>query len=185
MLENLDELYSKIEELEEEIIEVPELQLYLQSLYSLLTEFKDKEASLDTFYEIIQKSFFTQPTPFKDVWLEIKEAPNQEDYDDFGYLRQVILFQISELKKMENKQLKDKLNYLGVISETGNHWYNFYPFMNLECGIRAFIDNKPLRNAYFINQQKNTEFETELDDDSKNITWKSLGNILELGRMYE
>ena len=73
MLENLDELYSKIEELEEEIIEVPELQLYLQSLYSLLTEFKDKEASLDTFYEIIQKSFFSHNFHFVQSVYQIKQ----------------------------------------------------------------------------------------------------------------
>jgi len=65
---------------------------------------------------------------------------------------------------MKGKQLENKYRYFGIQSETGNYWYNFDPFGNLECGARCMEDN-----------------ETNFDD----LNWSFIGELLENGRIYE
>ena len=69
---------------------------------------------------------------------------------------------------MRGKQLEDKMRYFGVTSETGNLWYNFDPFTNLECGLRGTLDN-----------------EEEEEESDFSPTWQYLGELLETGRIYE
>lgn len=100
---------------------------------------------------------------------KIRDNPDEDKIEnDLKYLEQVLLFQIAELKRMENKELKSELLLFGVTSETGHSWYNFSPFDNLERGIEGFISNIPFSRV-----------------DPINITWKTLGIILEIGRIYE
>jgi hypothetical protein len=32
------------------------------------------------------------------------------------------------------------MRYFGIVSETGNRWYNFEPMTNSECGLRCILD---------------------------------------------
>ncbi|MFN8578919.1 MAG: hypothetical protein U0354_18985 [Candidatus Sericytochromatia bacterium] len=156
-------------ELENEIEEPCELEIYLRSMYKLIDKYKLEKPSLNLFYSLIKDSFFEKPIEFNDKWLKIIEPPDEDIInDDLEFFKQVLLFQIAELRKMRDKELKDELKYFGIKSETGNYWYNFSPFMNLECGLRGFIGNKNIPSIY-----------------SENINWKTLGIILEVGRIYE
>lgn len=162
--------YSQILDIEnEENIKIPKLQVYLQSIYKLLNEYKNESACLELFYKIIKRAFYEEPIEFNNEWLKVENEPEEDSFTDgFEYLKEVLIFQIAELKRMENKELKDEYRFFGITSETNNSWYNFSPFDNLECGIRGFIDNIPFSRV-----------------DSKNITWKTLGIIIEIGRIYE
>ena len=66
---------------------------------------------------------------------------------------------------MQNKQLENELRYFGVDSETENRWYNFDPFTNLECGAAWLLSGR--------------------EDQKMNVNWKTLGILLETGRIYE
>ncbi len=68
---------------------------------------------------------------------------------------------------MKGKQLEDKMRYFGIASETANHWSNFDPMTNLECGARCLLDRE--------------------DDNEKElaVNWYTLGELLEMGRVYE
>ena len=68
---------------------------------------------------------------------------------------------------MKHKQLYDKMRYFGIKSETGHRWCNFDPMTNLECGARCILDS---------------------EDDNENdfvVSWQTLGELLEMGRIYE
>lgn len=65
---------------------------------------------------------------------------------------------------MRGKLLENKYSYFGIDSETGHRWYNFDPYMNLECGLRCMDDN---------------------DDNLEKLDWVFIGNLLEDGRIYE
>lgn len=68
---------------------------------------------------------------------------------------------------MKGKQLEDPYRYDGIDSETGHRWYNFDPGTNLECGARCCVDAGDNKSV--------------LDD----ISWNFLGDLLEMGRVYE
>ena len=59
------------------------------------------------------------------------------------------------------------MRYFGIDSETGNRWYNFDPMTNLECGARCILDNEDDEDKEFI------------------VSWQTLGELLEMGRIYE
>lgn len=66
-----EKFYSKVLSLYDEInIEIPELQLYLQSMYKVLDKYKLQAPSLELFYKIIKDSFFEKPIEFDDGWLK-------------------------------------------------------------------------------------------------------------------
>ncbi|WP_428070349.1 hypothetical protein [Chryseobacterium gambrini] len=68
---------------------------------------------------------------------------------------------------MKGKQLEDEWKYYGIDSETGNRWYNFDPSSILDCGMRCFMDG---------NKNGDQEFK---------VSWRTLGDLLEMGRIYE
>jgi hypothetical protein len=89
--------------------------------------------------------------------------------EDIGiyYTIAVLQFQIAELHKMKGKQLNDEGRSFGIDSETGNRWYNFDPYSILECGMRCYLDY------------------CEDDEQEFEVSWQTLGDLLEMGRIYE
>ncbi|MDX2302376.1 MAG: hypothetical protein NW226_06225 [Microscillaceae bacterium] len=185
-----EKLYAELKKIEPKIDQIKiTLEEYLRALLGLAYENMDNSPSLDIFLKMLKKAFIADPLPFEESWLKIQDPPI-EDYDldlshlqdgvelikhetkspedDFRYLEEVLHFQIAELKRMEIKQPQSQGKYFGIESESGHHWYNFEPFANIEAGIRGYIEN--LRNgAYPVGA----------------VTWRTLGEIIELGRIYE
>jgi len=144
------------------------LEEYLRSVYAMLLLNKEAIPDAPFFIRILGGAFDCEPHPFDKDWLKQSDPPEEENSDDpakqFQYTLDVITFQVAELYKMRGKQLLNKLRYLGLASQTGNHWSNFDPFTNLECGARWMDDTEyPLNNT----------------------SWATLGILLERGREYE
>lgn len=168
-----------------ESFENRDLEEYLLALLKVVQENKSENLTYALVIKMIKEAFASEPLVFNEAWLEINTAPdenriskkftnpdfassidksNSSRLSPYEFTIQVLKFQIAELHKMRGKQLKDEHRYFGVRSETGNDWYNFDPFGNLECGARCMEDNE-------------MEFE-QLD-------WSFIGELLENGRVYE
>lgn len=183
-----EEFTTEIDNLPESF-ENRDLETYLLAIYKNIEDNRDiyekEQATLDLALCILKESFTSEPAEFNQDWLNITEAPDsnrmsrifttpelKDEFDkanmskSFGmdFTMDVLRFQISELHKMRGKQLEDKYRYFGIDSETGNRWYNFTPFTNLECGTRCMNDN---------------------EDDNDLINWSFIGDLLEDGRVYE
>jgi len=165
-----------------------DLKEYLLALLKLVEQTKNQDLTPDLLLKLLQEAFTSQPAVFNSDWLKIIAAPDENimskkftnpeissiidksvisNKSNFDYTIAVIQFQIAELHKMRDKQLKDEGRYFGIDSETGNRWYNFDPFTNLECGARGLIDN------------------AEDENEDMELTWQTLGELLEMGRIYE
>lgn len=165
------------------------LETYLLAIYKILDDNKEiyakEQASLESVLCILKEAFTSTPASFDKEWLSITTSPNSNSLSrkfttpglknvvdktnqatsiGMEFTMDVLRFQISELHKMKNKQLKDDYRYLGINSETGHRWYNFDPFTNLECGVRCMGDT---------------------EEDNSVIDWSFIGNLLEDGRVYE
>ena len=92
----------------------------------------------------------------------------ERNVDEFRILKHTILFQVADLYRMRDNQLKDEYRYFGVKSPTGNSWYNFDVFTYLECGTSGMEDHAQDVEAEFAG-----------------CDWVFLADILELGRLYE
>lgn len=166
-----------------------DLETYLLAIYKNLKDnesiYLKEDVTLDLILCILKESFTSEPYSFDETWLAITESPDpnrlsrvfttpalKDQFDKtnlattygMDFTMEVLRFQISELYKMRGKQLEDENRYFGVDSETGNRWYNFDPFMNLECGARCMEDN---------------------EDEIDKLDWSFIGNLLEDGRIYE
>lgn len=182
-----NEFYQYICELKDNF-ENKDLETYLLSLLKLVDQEKSQNLTADLLLKILQNAFVSTPTDFKDEWLEIITAPDENilskkftnpginssidksvvsDKDGVDYTIAVLQFQISELHKMKGKQLENEMRYFGLQSETGNLWYNFDPMTNLECGAACILDTS---------DEKEKEF---------TVSWQTLGELLEMGRIYE
>ena len=165
---------------------IPSLEEYLRSLWFVVSDFKDAVPSCDLILTCLQKAFDTTPLAFNNNWLGYKKPLDWGDEDGiyvlygwdeknkrpvvtqqgitgFEILKHTILFQIADLHRMKDNELKNEFRYLGVISPTGNSWYNFDVFTYLECGTTPFNMEMPLTNC----------------------DWDLLASILKLGRIYE
>jgi hypothetical protein len=174
---NGTEFYERIMELPESN-DTRDLEEFLLALYSVVVEKKGKDLTYDLVFQMIKDALIAPALEFPDDWLFCDTAPDENRISiaptnseakpsaltPFEYTLEVIKFQISELHKMRGKQLDDKFRYDGVTSETGNYWYNFDPFGNLECGARCMGD-------------RNKEFDY--------LDWSFIGELLENGRIYE
>ncbi len=189
-MQHWEKLYEDIKKLQQKIGGINlNLEEYLRAMLKLVLDNQEKKPSLDLFFKLMKMAFVSQPIALDKKWLDIDEPPiEQYDFEltdqeegielikkepssrqeDLDFLTQVLKFQIAELHKMQKKQLQDQSKYFGVESETGNLWYNFDPFSNLEAGVRGYMDNI----------QSGTS-------PADSITWKTLGEIIELGRIYE
>lgn len=165
-----------------------ELETYLLSLLKLVEKEKNQNLTVDLLLNLLQNAFISEPEEFNPEWLNIANAPDKNIIskkftkldmslsidessvsDEMGidYSIAVLHFQISELHKMKGKQLDDDMRYFGIKSETGNRWYNFDPMTNLECGARCILDREDDEDTEFI------------------VSWRTLGELLEMGRIYE
>ena len=165
-----------------------DLETYLLALLKLVDQKKDENLSAELLLKLIQEAFIAEPAEFNSEWLSIIKPRDQNimskkftnpginpsfnkaaisDKSGIDYSIAVLQFQISELHKMRQKQLRNEIRYLGIDSETGNRWYNFDPMTNLECGARCILDG---------GDDNENEF---------NVSWQTLGELLEMGRIYE
>lgn len=183
----LNEFYQNISTLKDNF-ENRELETFLLSLLSLVEQKKNQNLTADLLLNLLHNAFTSEPKEFNSEWLRIKTAPNANimskkftnpeinlsidksivsDKSGVDYSIAVLQFQISELNKMKGKQLDDDMRYFGINSETGNRWFNFDPMTNLECGARCILDNEEDEDKEFI------------------VSWQTLGELLEMGRIYE
>lgn len=181
-----NEFYENISTLNDNF-ENRELETYLLSLLSLVEQKKSQNLTADLLLNLLQNAFTTEPKEFNSEWLSITTAPDENimskkftnpeinlsidksivsDKSGIDYSIAVLQFQIAELHKMKGNQLDDDMRYFGIDSETGNRWYNFDPMTNLECGARCILDS-------------------EDEDKEFIVSWQTLGELLEMGRIYE
>ena len=90
-----------------------------------------------------------------------------DKHGGLAYSAEVIKFQLAELSRMRaSGQLADESKFFGIVSPSGHGWYNFDPFSLLECGARGLMDHAG-------------------EDAPVRCGWEMLGELLEMGRMYE
>lgn len=145
---------------------------YLSALYSLMMDQKGTGLDDQKFFTLIESAFTSKPAPFQEEWLQITDCPEwhpeyQTEEQEFQYSLDVIRFQIAEFHRMRGKQLDLDRKGDGITSDTGHSWYNFDPFSILSCGANCLRD-----------RSKNPEAEWT-------ITWDLVGDLLEMGRIYE
>ena len=157
---------------------------FLLALYPLLKGHSKAAPSLELFLKLIKQALKNKPIPFDPNWATITSTPitsgitrkfthpdlNLDNSDiplqetSIEFTLDVLKFQSAELQRMEGKQLANEMRFFGVISDHGYDWYNFTALSVLECGIACSIDN---------------------EDDHTTVTWGTLGQFLEDGRIYE
>ena len=181
---NAEEFYTNITSLSESF-ENRDLEEYLLALLKIVEKNRSKALTYELVIDMIQHAFISEPLEFKQEWLKYDTAPdenrlskkftnpeinqsidksNSSNLNPYDFTIEVLKFQIAELHRMKGKQLENEYRYFAIQSETGNYWYNFDPFGNLECGARCMEDN-----------------ETDFD----NLNWPFIGELLENGRIYE
>lgn len=179
-----EEFYKEIDQLPDSY-QNRDLEEYLRALYHIVEQNKSQPLTSELTLDMLKQAFMAEPIPFQNEWLACTTPPdsnrisqkftnpvinekinktNTSSLPPYHFTREVLKFQIAELNKMRGKQLQNELRYFGIQSETGNIWYNFDPFGNLECGARCMVDNE-------------TSFES--------IDWSFIGELLENGRIYE
>lgn len=90
-----------------------------------------------------------------------------DKHGGLAYSAEVIKFQLAELSRMRaSGQLADESKFFGIVSPSGHGWYNFDPFSLLECGARGLMDHAG-------------------EDAPVRGSWEMLGELLEMGRIYE
>jgi hypothetical protein len=144
-----------------------DLEEYLLALLALMRQALGQPMSRELILRLLEQAFTAEPESFDEAWLAIIEPPDDilespldpNDPQASAYSESVLKFQIAELHKMRSKQLIDDNRYFGLSSETGHDWYNFDPHTLLECGAAGL---------------------GEVD-----CSWSTLGELLEMGRIYE
>ncbi len=163
------------------LLENRDLETYLLALLKLVEQERKQILTADLLLKLIHDACTSEPKKFDNEWLKIVKAPDEETVykkvsnkansssEDIGiyYTIAVLQFQIAELHKMKGKQLSDEGRSFGINSETGNRWYNFDPYSILECGMRCYLDY------------------CEDDEQEFEVSWQTLGDLLEMGRIYE
>lgn len=171
------------------------LKDYLRSLWCIIDRHKEEPVSYPLFVSMIADTFSTEPMPFNTQWLLYEKdlywdwndeqgfyftkvyrdehwEINETNIDPFHILEHTLLYQIADLYRMSDHQLKDPYRYYGIDSPTGHTWYNFDVFTYWECATRGMEDH--LRsNRSLIKHRFNT------------CTWATFALLLELGSDYE
>lgn len=147
------------------------LEDYLRSLWTLIQDQHDDLVSFALLASLLEKAFSTQPASFDKHWLTYTRPPSMvypnQVLDDFGYLRDVILYQIADLHRLNSTGDLDKpphILWLGVQSPTcGHFWYSFHPESYLKSAVQG------------------------LSPDSNNFecNWGDLAVFLWIGQIYE
>ena len=85
-----------------------------------------------------------------------------------AYALKLIKFQCARPERIRaSSDLNDLQRRLGIVLPNGNRWYNFTPKSLLECGTMGIMDG------------------ADDENEAVNISWMSLGEPLEIGRIYE
>jgi hypothetical protein len=166
-----------------------DLETYLRALLRVVEQHQADAMDVEMLFQMLGEALEVDPLPFDMGWLAITESPDEEALkrkltavekqgaemndgmtaaEGIAFSRAVILFQIAELHRMEaDGKLEGQYKEFGIKSSTGHYWYNFNPYANIECGAYCIVDN--------------------MEDDAEliHITWKTLGILLENGRVYE
>lgn len=148
-----------------------ELTDWLRALAGLVTQSAHAEPTRCEILQLLQAALTAEAA---DLPVEEASAPPQLPGDDEAaalpaeQARQralgVIAFQLADLRKMAVAgTLNDPHRFFGVVSPTGNFWYNFTPEAFIECGAAGLAD-------------------TEREDTAG---WDLLALWLEFGRLYE
>lgn len=177
----VEQFYNQITSLSDNY-ENRDLEEYLKALLKLVLDDTTAHLTAEYLIELLEKAFTSEPVSIEPEWLLINNAPTAYSLKQKiteannltlvnnlqkQYTIEIIKFQIAELIKMANDQLKNKMRYFGVQSQTSNFWYNFDPYTNLECGARCLLDSSTNEaNEFYCN-------------------WAALGELLEMGRIYE
>jgi len=162
------------------------LEEYLCSLLAVIDLYKDEIITSELLAQVIEEAFVTEPATIKSEWLENSIAflgweyredlfypkmliddgalVSEQGMTDYELLREVILFQIAELRALEST--KDLLSW-NVLSPSGNVWHNTDVFANLESGISGMIGHSDEKHKIV------------------NCDWADLAILLETGRLYE
>ncbi|WP_051620875.1 hypothetical protein [Paenibacillus sp. UNC451MF] len=141
------------------------LESYLRSLYTNVLLHENNLMSYSLLGELLEASFDTLPSDYDEHWNRYNRPPSPDTAaNGFMYAKEVLLFQIYDLREMERQEQENKYRFLGTISRTNHTWYNFDIFSYLECGASGLEDH--LGEV------------TQCD-------WFTFGKFLELGRLYE
>jgi hypothetical protein len=145
------------------------LEEYLRSLWVSVKNHQTDSVTFALLASILEDGFALEPAPFDNSWLEYT-APCDDwsmecSEDGYGCLEQTLLFQIADLRRMAGEELENELRYFGLESPTQHDWYNFNPFLYLECALAGFISRS--------------------GEDVTVCNWATLATILEFGRIYE
>lgn len=146
------------------------LKEYLISFWHMAQSKKENEIDLELLCDLIEQAFNSEPPSFDISWLIYTNPPDiSGNEDEFKYFKDTILFQISDLHKIEDSCLLDnELKYFGIDSTEGNRWYNFDPFTYLECA-SAWLE----------------DFSDSCSIQETDFNWSMLRRFLEMGRLYE
>ena len=149
------------------------LEDYLRSLWGLICECQHYKPTYALFAELLEKSFITPPLPFNYNWFQYTQPPDIENIsanlNDFEVLKQTVLFQIADLRRLSDAgTINNPHRYFGISSPTGEYWHNFEPCLMLDCAM----------NCIRGHQDRTLPDKTECD-------WATLADILEMGRIYE
>jgi hypothetical protein len=176
------------------------LETYLRAFLRLVQQHRDTACSPAVAASIFADAFQSEPFPFDMQWLQYDETPPGSNANqDFGYLHHILCFQIADLYRLEQAGLLNVsplVLYGGIHSPTDSSWYNFTVADYLEAASRGFYDHckhferlsdqqaAPERSAHILS------FFSELELigrplDSVACSWRDLGEMLELGRLYE
>ena len=134
------------------------LEEYLRALWVVIQDNKGHEVTYTLLAKLLEDAFKTQPLPFQEDWLKYTAFPkgvggNLETIKDkFGFMRDILLFQIADLHKMKANGTLDKspeLLWLGINSPTGHSWYNLHPSSFLNSARRGIVDSlEPGTSSY-------------------------------------
>jgi hypothetical protein len=162
------------------------LEEYLRSLWVVIGRSQHQPVSHTLLGHMLAEAFVTEPAAFDPAWLQYEQPLDwsyedgryvlttfvgeeriiEDHVDEFRLLTHTILFQIADLRRMRGNQLEDKNRSMGLVSPTGNDWYNFDVFTYLRCSTNGM-------------------FASGGDAPFEGCDWVELAAILELGRIYE
>src|SRR5690348_8317283 len=112
------------------------LEEFLLAVLNRSAAFSDRESlTLTDMYDLLASGFTHEPAPFDQTW---RERYAEFQRDDVGYSgwRATMICQIVDLREMDEcGTLKNDMRYFGVTAPRNSYWFNFDPFVFLECAM--------------------------------------------------
>jgi hypothetical protein len=120
------------------------LEEYLRALWVLIEKYQCLQPPYNLFAQMLEEAFQIAPAPFDEACLAYNRPLSwgyrdgkyaletlqgrevvviEQDVADIRILKHTILFQIADLYRMRENQLKNNQRYMGVQSPTGYSWY--------------------------------------------------------------